>query len=95
MVTSRLIRSNQPSLRHPANIKMKDKNILIQIEQLVGILRDEIDTEMDVNRNCRLQDAREYLHRAWAVIAEMTRSDNDTTIEQSRRGQDNEDSRSP
>jgi hypothetical protein len=63
---------------------MKDQNIKVQIDSLSLILRDEINRESDPYRSCRLQDAQEYLRRAWHAIDDSPCADNDTTIELQR-----------
>jgi len=64
---------------------MKDPNIKILIEQLGVVITGEIRTEDDGDRQCRLQDTREYLRRAWHAIDGSATFDNETTIETQRR----------
>ena len=49
--------------RNPRN--MKDSQICIQLEQLAKHVETAINSESDVDRNCRLQNVKEHLRRAW------------------------------
>lgn len=60
---------------------MKDQAIKIHIEQIAGAIAEEIRREMDGDRQCRLQDAQEYLRRAFWAIDGTATEDNQTTIE--------------
>jgi hypothetical protein len=43
---------------------MKDQQICIQINQLAKAVEDEMNSERDTERNCRLQNVMEHLRRA-------------------------------
>lgn len=47
---------------------MKDATFQIHLNQLAGVLEQEINTCTDVDRNCRLQDAKEMLRRAFHLL---------------------------
>lgn len=55
---------------------MKDNQLLIQIEALAVLIESELG-EPDTNRNCRLQDAKEHLRRAWLAVDGSTCQFND------------------
>lgn len=65
---------------------MKDNQIKIQIEQLLAAIDAEEagETAENFGRVCRLQDAKEYLRRAWHAIDDSEFSANDTAYEQMR-----------
>lgn len=56
---------------------MKDHAIGIYLNQLAGEVEKEINREADTERNCRLQDVKELLGRAWAVALQVHREPND------------------
>jgi len=58
---------------------VKDKQLQIQFEQLASELNKEINSEADIDRNCRLQDAKELLRQAWHVVADIPTEPNDLT----------------
>jgi hypothetical protein len=56
---------------------MKDKQLCVAIEQLAAELEREINVTEDVERNCRLQDAKELLRRAFCIIEQLPFEEND------------------
>ena len=63
---------------------MKDAAIKINIEQIANEIEKEVNRETADNfaRVCRLQDAKEYLRRAWHSIDDSEFTANDTAYEQ-------------
>ena len=74
---------------------MKPQNLKIQIEQVATLVRDELNAVPDERANdrmlpatmdyiCQLNDALEYLRRAWNALDGYTGEDNQTSIEMTR-----------
>lgn len=51
---------------------MKDTQLGIYIEQLAAKVEDEINSESDIDRNCRLQNVKEHLRRAYMESMQMS-----------------------
>ncbi len=56
---------------------MKDQQLGIYLNQIAGEVEAEINRETDCARNCRLQDVKELMARAWAIAMQVPREDND------------------
>ena len=71
---------------------MKPQNLKIQIEQVATLVRGELNAVPDegamlpatMDYICQLNDALEYLRRAWNALAGYTGEDNQTSIEMTR-----------
>ncbi len=50
---------------------MKDLQFEIQIQQLAKLVENEINSEQDTERNCRLQNVKEHLRRACMTVASL------------------------
>lgn len=59
---------------------MKDPQILIQINQLASEIEKELNQETDIHRNCRLQNAKELLRRAFHEVNGTPYEPNDLIV---------------
>lgn len=60
---------------------MKDENLKVWTEQVAAKVNEELKTETNDDRVCRLLDAKEYLRRAWHALDGTPFEAEDTTIE--------------
>jgi len=60
---------------------MTNETINIHLNQVATLLKKEIETEKNQDRMCELQDAMEYMRRAWHRLDGIHCEDNQTTIE--------------
>jgi hypothetical protein len=56
---------------------MKDEALKVYLEQVAGEVEREINRELDTERNCRLQNTKEHLRRAWHTMADIPCTEND------------------